>query len=216
MSKEADNINSGAEYGGTLWERRQRDQENAILDAANALINERGFDAMTMDDLAERAGISKPTLYKRFPSKETVAVRATLQIIEDGLAEIYAHPKEWTAEQRFIHIVDWTLRKCMMGKRVRFGSAKALLVPVIRANPEYRRLFDEMTSVIQKIVEAAQSEGVIDSRLNSRLVTQLMFSLVRDSDYEELITTGVCSPQETADTLTTLILRGVRAESKAG
>ena len=106
MSKDTENQN-GAEWSETLWERRQREQENAILDAANALINERGFEAMTMDDLAERAGISKPTLYKRFPSKEAVAVRATLQLLEDGLAEIQAHPTEWTAARRFTAVVAW-------------------------------------------------------------------------------------------------------------
>ena len=91
-----------------------------------------------------------------------------------------------------------------------------MLVPVIRANPDYRRLFDQITSEIQKLVEAAQADGVIDPALNSRVVTQMIFSIVRDSDYEALTMSGVCSPQETADTLTTLILRGVRAEDTKG
>jgi AcrR family transcriptional regulator len=35
----------------------------------------KGFDLMTMDDVAGEAGISKPSLYKHFKSKEDLAQR---------------------------------------------------------------------------------------------------------------------------------------------
>jgi len=43
--------------------------DEAITDATLALLNERGFAAMTMEDVAERAKVGKPTIYRRFPSK---------------------------------------------------------------------------------------------------------------------------------------------------
>jgi AcrR family transcriptional regulator len=46
-----------------LRERRRQLLRDEILQAAAALLNEKGYAAMSMDELAGRAGISKPTLY---------------------------------------------------------------------------------------------------------------------------------------------------------
>lgn len=43
-----------------------------ILDAAEALVLERGFDAMSMQALAERVGIAKGATYREFASKDAV------------------------------------------------------------------------------------------------------------------------------------------------
>jgi AcrR family transcriptional regulator len=48
--------------------RAQREAE--MIDAALALFTEHGFDGTSMDDIAERAGITKPLLYTYFESKE--------------------------------------------------------------------------------------------------------------------------------------------------
>lgn len=37
-------------------------RENAILDAATAVLSQKGYDLMTMDDVAGTVGISKPSL----------------------------------------------------------------------------------------------------------------------------------------------------------
>ncbi len=41
-----------------------------LLELATALFTERGFEAASMDELAERAGVSKPVIYDQFGSKE--------------------------------------------------------------------------------------------------------------------------------------------------
>lgn len=53
---------------------RPRDptKDQAILSAAVALFMERGFEASSMDAIADRAGVSKPTLYARFHDKDAL------------------------------------------------------------------------------------------------------------------------------------------------
>jgi len=46
-------------------------RENAILDAATAVLGSKGYDLMTMDDVAGAVGISKPSLYKHFKSRRS-------------------------------------------------------------------------------------------------------------------------------------------------
>src|SRR5689334_2017469 len=49
----------------------------AILDAAIALVGEVGYDRMTVEALAARAGVSKPTIYRRWPGgKDEIVVEA--------------------------------------------------------------------------------------------------------------------------------------------
>ncbi|WP_051215599.1 TetR/AcrR family transcriptional regulator [Granulicoccus phenolivorans] len=48
------------------------DRAEAILAAAQELFVARGFRATTMEAIARAAGVAKPTLYARFPDKETL------------------------------------------------------------------------------------------------------------------------------------------------
>jgi AcrR family transcriptional regulator len=62
--------------GGEISLRRKNKvaKVSAILDAANALFAERGYESTTMDDIAGGASVARGTLYKYFATKETVLV----------------------------------------------------------------------------------------------------------------------------------------------
>lgn len=51
---------------------RETGTKRSILDAALALAAERGITGTTMDDVAERAGVAKGTLYYNFASKDKI------------------------------------------------------------------------------------------------------------------------------------------------
>ena len=50
--------------------------DEALLDVTLELAGEVGIDGMSMDDLAQRAGVSKATIYRRWPSKERLVLDA--------------------------------------------------------------------------------------------------------------------------------------------
>src|SRR4051794_40060872 len=58
--------------------RRDESKDDAILLAARELLAERGFDGMTMDAVADRAGAGKATVYRRWPSKVQLTVDAVV------------------------------------------------------------------------------------------------------------------------------------------
>lgn len=47
----------------------RQDRREQLLDAARAVFVASGYHAAAMDDIAERAGVSKPVLYQHFPGK---------------------------------------------------------------------------------------------------------------------------------------------------
>jgi len=67
-----------------LRERRRRDTEAEVERSALALFAERGFDRVTMDDVAAAAGISTRTLFRYFPAKVDL-VLGRLRRIDDAL-----------------------------------------------------------------------------------------------------------------------------------
>ena len=50
--------------------------DEALLDVTLDLVGEVGIHGMSMDDLAQRAGVSKATIYRRWPSKERLVLEA--------------------------------------------------------------------------------------------------------------------------------------------
>ena len=56
--------------------RLDRSLDVAILDAALAGVAELGYDRLSMDDIASRAGVGKAAIYRRWPSKAVVVADA--------------------------------------------------------------------------------------------------------------------------------------------
>ncbi len=55
-----------------------------VLDALIGLVAEQGFGGTSMDELAERAGVSKATIYRRWPSKDRLIVDAHRSMLSEA------------------------------------------------------------------------------------------------------------------------------------
>ncbi|MEO8550295.1 MAG: helix-turn-helix domain-containing protein [Kofleriaceae bacterium] len=58
----------------SLFDEHKAERRERILDAARKLVAERGYDGLTMRDLARAAKVSVPTLYNLFGSKDAILV----------------------------------------------------------------------------------------------------------------------------------------------
>lgn len=62
-----------------LRQRRREETKRTLFDAAFTLFAERGFDNVTMEEVATAAGMSRSTAYRRFPTKEDVVLEVPLR-----------------------------------------------------------------------------------------------------------------------------------------
>jgi AcrR family transcriptional regulator len=69
------------------WQRRPEARPEEIIDAAEAVFSECGFDRAKLEEVARRAGVSKGTLYLYFDSKESLFRAMIRARIEPFLAE---------------------------------------------------------------------------------------------------------------------------------
>jgi AcrR family transcriptional regulator len=197
------------EGGLSLRERHRQAQEEAILAATHSLVQEKGFEATTMDEIAARANISKPTLYARFPSKEAIVIRAVVELQKDWLAFLRSLPRELPPEARLRTVLNRIFVRKLVLRKGPFGVQRSALTPQIRMHPEYQKHSAEMVAEIMAIIEEGQHNGMFDPICHPRIVAQTMFSFVRDSEMDELITSGTVSAEAAVETLTEIILRGI-------
>jgi AcrR family transcriptional regulator len=61
--------------------RRSNASHDAILDATHALLEEIGFDKLSLEGVAARAGVGKATIYRWWPNKGVLAMEAFLRAV---------------------------------------------------------------------------------------------------------------------------------------
>ncbi len=114
----------------TLSERKRA----AIVEAAIEEFRDKGYQAVSMDSLSARAGVSKRTVYNHFDSKE-----ALFQEIGRQLFEVSA---EMTSMSYQSHIpvkdqlLDFAMREIDMLKSERFRDLSMILFPECIHTPE--------------------------------------------------------------------------------
>lgn len=148
-----------------------------ILDLAVALFNERGYDATSVSDLAERLGVSKSALYHHFSSREELldlAVDHALAGLEQLLDEPGATSGTPLDRLRFVlagavHVLVDRLPSVTLLLNVRGNS------DVERRALERRRDFDHRVTAL---VQAAQDAGEVRSDVNGAVATRLLFGMV--------------------------------------
>ena len=74
------------------------DRELAILETARRLLAERSIAEISVDDLAKGAGLSRPTFYFYFPSKDAVLFALFEQVISEADAAFERHNQSIPAD----------------------------------------------------------------------------------------------------------------------
>ena len=80
----------------------------ALADAAIALFADQGYEAVTMDDIAARAGVSRPTAFRHFRAKAEVITAVQdewLRIFTEGTQQRLPGESEWHALRRVSHAI---------------------------------------------------------------------------------------------------------------
>ncbi|SPM36305.1 TetR family transcriptional regulator [Mycobacterium rhizamassiliense] len=73
---------------GVARRRRGAALEEALLDAAWAELTEHGYDDMTIDAVAVRAGTSRAVLYRRWPGKQELVLAALAHEVEKDVVAV--------------------------------------------------------------------------------------------------------------------------------
>jgi AcrR family transcriptional regulator len=196
------------------WAGRRTYSLDTLMDVAVGVLNERGYDGTSMEDLAQALGISKSSIYHHVASKGAL-LELALDRALTALTAVLDEPGATTgpARDRLEHVVcrsvevlDAELPYVTLLLRVRGNT------PVEVAALERRRAFDHQ---VAGLVAAAIAEGDLRDDLDPSLVTRLLFGTV-NSLVEWYRPGQGLGPDEVAATLTELVMRGLEPSARTG
>ena len=159
-----------------------RVREDAIVTAVNRLLAEKGFDLMTVDQVAAEVGIAKASLYKHFASKEALAAAAMVRILQrtaDKLAELAAREGE-TAFERLRELTRWALELQLAGEMPSLPSQNSTLRAELVGSRAYTDLLMQVSDTLGEWILLAQRDASIDPALPPEVVLYTLFARACD------------------------------------
>ncbi|MBC3875458.1 TetR/AcrR family transcriptional regulator [Undibacterium flavidum] len=145
-------------------------REDAILDATTSILATKGFDLMTMDDVANLIGISKPSLYKHFKSKEELVGAAMIRLLDGASEQLAAFPETFSAKDKLSALLEWALRVRLDGGLPFLPSTSNAVREMLMRNLKYVGRVIKLNSQLEKLVIAAQKNGDLSSKLSSDVI----------------------------------------------
>jgi AcrR family transcriptional regulator len=165
----------------TEGERRRRGRPGydleAVLQAAVAVFNERGYDGASMEDLSKRLGIAKSAIYHHVSGKEEL-LRMALDRALDGWFEAAERAQETDAPA--IERLEMLIRGTVAVLETRLPYVTLLLrvrgnTPVERAALDRRRSFDRL---VASLVEEAERDGDVRADVDPKVTARLLSGMV--------------------------------------
>ena len=190
-------------------------REDAIVQAVNRLLAEKGFDAMTVDEVAARVGIAKASLYKHFPSKEDLAAAAMVRVMRQAQAFCAALLDTDPPLENLRTVTRWTMALKLAGDMPSLPSQNSTLRATLMANRDYMDGLMEVSDRLGAWIEAAQADGSIDPTLPAIAVLYTLYARACDPVLEFLKMGGQHQDNEIIDLVMRTCFDGLNTRAGA-
>jgi AcrR family transcriptional regulator len=157
-------------------------REDAIVSSVNRLLAQKGFDLMTVDEVAADVGIAKASLYKHFTSKEELAAAAMVRVLEralDFLATLRDDPTAGPLAQ-LKAVARWTMRVQLAGEMPSLPAQNSSLRATLMTDKVYLDRLMEVSDRLGAWIGAAQKNGEINKDLPPEVILYTLFARACD------------------------------------
>jgi len=143
--------------------KKAEERRNEILDAADELFGQKGFDGTSTNDILERVGIARGTLYHHFKSKEDIM---------DALIERYSIRLLETAQEiavdKRIPVIDRIIR-VVMSLNISGGSSQEIMEHIHRPQNALMHqkiqkvIINGVTPILTEIIREGIEQGLFST-----------------------------------------------------
>ena len=186
-------------------------REEAIVQAVNRLLAEKGFEAMTVDEVAAKVGIAKASLYKHFPSKEHLAAAAMVSVMRRAQGFFGSLSDQAPPQDNLRSAVRWTMALKLAGDMPSLPSQNSSLRTTLMANRAYMDGLMDVSDRLGSWIEAAQANGAISSKFPAIAVLYTLYARACDPVLEFLQMGGQHSDEEIIDLVLATCFEGLNA-----
>ena len=188
-------------------------REAAIVQTANRLLAQKGFESMTVDEVAASVGIAKASLYKHFSSKEALAATAMVRVLERTLAFLDDLRKDVQASplEQLRAVARWTMQVQLAGEMPALPAQNSSLRAALVSDKVYLDRLMVLSERLGAWIAAAQQRGEIDAGLPPELVLYTLFARACDPVLGLLKAGGQYSDERIVELLLATCFDGLRA-----
>jgi AcrR family transcriptional regulator len=158
--------------------------DRAILDAAVEVLVRDGYGALSIEAVAAEAGVGRPTIYRRYPSRVELLEAAVSRAFESANPEV---PDTGDAREDLRILLANTLR---MLRDTPMGQVIRELVPALPRDEALRRMAREVDRGRRKLMRAAIERGVSRAELAASLDVELVTDALLGAVYLRFLVTG--------------------------
>jgi len=167
-----------------LERKQQRREENKlfILEAAERVFSQRGYDLATMDEIAAEAQFSKATIYRYFQSKRDILTETILNFFEDAERKLgHILRKKATARQKLKDTTRFQLQYFQQKKNISrvFLMENSLMKAIFHMSPgEHNKLSNEEKQFLADIM--ARKERFL------KIMTEIMDEGIKNGEFRRM------------------------------
>lgn len=184
-------------------------RENAILDAVNKLLAQKGFDLMTMDEVAADVGIAKASLYKHFESKEALAAASMTRLLEDALSVVEGISTKLSAIDKLKALVRWGIKLHLGGTMPLLPSTRSSIQQSLLTNALYMARLSALTEKLGEWITEAQLSGSLTPSLPGEVILYTIFARSCDPVADFLKLGGAFSDEDIVELLIHTTFQGM-------
>ena len=187
-------------------------REDAIVASVNRLLAEKGFEAMTVDEVVADVGIAKASLYKHFTSKEELAAAAMVRVLDRTLEELARlRSLDLDALGRLKAVARWAYEQQIAGEMPALPSQNSTLRAALVADKAYMDRLMQLSDELGAWIVQAQGQGHLDAALPPELVLYTLFARACDPVLGVMRASGAHNDAQIVDWLVTSCFRGLGA-----
>jgi TetR/AcrR family transcriptional regulator of autoinduction and epiphytic fitness len=157
-------------------------REDAIVDSVNRLLADKGFESMTVDEVAADVGIAKASLYKHFPSKEALAAAAMNRVLQRALDQVGQIESQGDLGplDKLKAITRWTMDVQLAGEMPSLPAQNSSLRTALMADLDYMGRLMQVSEQLGAWIIQAQQDGALNPDLPPEVILYTLFARACD------------------------------------
>lgn len=179
--------------------------ERAILDAALAVLGERGLEALTVESVATRAGVARTTVYRRWQGADELLAAA----VDDVVARLMPPASSGEARDDLVAIVAATVSALTNPKDGRV--VRVLLSALARSDEPVSRLRRRLVEARRNELREVLARGATRGELRADIDADTAAGLLLGPVYYRVVLTGRPADADFAERVVDAFLRVARA-----
>ena len=198
----------------SLKEKQRKERETLILQAAEEVLLEKGYHAMSMDEIAARVGVAKGTLYLHFARKDDLVYR----LFEDDMERILrlierVSTMEGDARTKLASIFE-ALYESFFDQH---GQLLYTLYNSIEVNDALREkqhgVMRQLADFVANLLDQGKADGVFNTDIPTEVMVRVLFSMLSPKAYQQLMAEKKMSSKELVGYVERIYFQGITVPS---